>query len=66
MAYRLDRLSRSLSDFMKLIDRFKAAGVAFVQRHRELQHRQRGRAADDGAAGDVRGIRAGDDFAEDG
>jgi site-specific DNA recombinase len=30
VAYRLDRLSRSLSDFMKLIDRFKAAGVAFV------------------------------------
>jgi len=30
VAYRLDRLSRSLSDFMKLMDRFKAAGVAFV------------------------------------
>ncbi|HOX27271.1 MAG TPA: recombinase family protein [Candidatus Krumholzibacteria bacterium] len=30
VAYRLDRLSRSLSDFMKLMDRFTAAGVAFV------------------------------------
>jgi len=30
VAYRLDRLSRSLSDFMKLMDRFKAANVAFV------------------------------------
>ena len=30
VAYRLDRLSRSLSDFMKLMDRFSASGVAFV------------------------------------
>jgi site-specific DNA recombinase len=30
VALRLDRLSRSLSDFMRLMDRFKAAGVAFV------------------------------------
>ncbi|MBK8285769.1 MAG: recombinase family protein [Ahniella sp.] len=30
ISLRLDRLSRSLSDFMKLMDRFRAAGVAFV------------------------------------
>ncbi len=30
VAYRLDRLSRSLSDFMRLMDRLRAAGVEFV------------------------------------
>ena len=30
VAYRLDRLSRSLSDFMRLMDRFTEAGVSFV------------------------------------
>jgi len=30
VVYKIDRLTRSLSDFAKLVDRFEAAGCSFV------------------------------------
>ena len=38
VVYKIDRLSRSLMDFSKLVEVFDRAGVTFVSRHPVVQH----------------------------
>jgi DNA invertase Pin-like site-specific DNA recombinase len=38
VVYKIDRLTRSLSDFAKLIDRLEAKGLFFCLSHTILQH----------------------------
>ena len=58
MVYKIDRLSRSLMDFSKLVEVFDRAGVTFVSRHPVVQHHDLDGAADAQHPALLRPVRA--------
>ena len=58
VVYKIDRLSRSLMDFSKLVEVFDRQGVTFVSRHPVLQHHDLDGAADAQHPALLRPVRA--------
>ena len=58
VVYKIDRLSRSLMDFSKLVEVFDRNNVTFVTRHPELQHHHLHGAADPQHPAVLRPVRA--------
>ena len=59
VVYKVDRLTRSLSDFAKLVERLEAAGRGFRLGDSVLQHRDQHGTTDAAYAAVLRTIRAG-------
>ena len=59
VVYKVDRLTRSLSDFAKLVERLEAAGAVFVSVTQSLQHRDQHGTTDAAYAAVLRTIRTG-------
>ena len=59
VVYKVDRLTRSLSDFAKLVERLEAAGAVFRLGDSVLQHRDQHGTTDAAYAAVLRTIRAG-------
>ena len=57
VVYKVDRLTRSLSDFAKLVERLEAAGAVFVSVTSVLQHRDQHGTTDAAYAAVLRTIR---------
>ena len=57
VVYKVDRLTRSLSDFAKLVERLEAAGAVFVSVTQFLQHRDQHGTTDAAYAAVLRTIR---------